>query len=199
MLGEWCGGRGDAVSFCSTHWLLRLVLVSIIQAGCCRQSLHLYSSIGKEKSEGEKHGCFLSRTFPRAWISLFCLISHWEELSHMAMFSYREAKKCKCDSRWCHRSTFFVMDSILVLQNECKVRCGGVSILSGPPISLIHESCLNQSSQITAFIGTYCIFLICFQICCFLWLKYFLSSYFLLQCPAQAQFLLLCEADLSCL
>ena len=78
----------------------------------------------------------------------------------MAMFSYREAKKCKCDSRWCHRSTFFVMDSILVLQNECKVRYGGVSILSGPPISLIHESCLHQSSQITAFIGTYCIFLI---------------------------------------
>ena len=44
----------DCSSFCFTLRLLDLVLVSIVQDSCWSQSLHLYSSIRKEKDKKEK-------------------------------------------------------------------------------------------------------------------------------------------------
>lgn len=100
------------------------------------------------------------------------LILHWEELSHMALSGYREAEKCKSNSRCllCHELY------ISVLQNERKVRYDQLSIPLRPPISFIQESFVwAKVAWLLPSLSTYGIVLpLYLQTCCFSCLKCFL-------------------------
>lgn len=169
------------------RWLLEPVITSVFQH--------------QEGENWRRKTChFLLRTFPRNCISLFCFYPNGKNSGQMARFGYREVEKCKSYSRWCQRFNLLCHG---LHTGTAKWMDGqvwwGVHSCRASHFSHIRIFGLSQGSLTIAF-AKYLYHIPASAPADMLFpLPEMLPSSFLLQCRAQAQFLLLCEADLSCL
>lgn len=143
---------------------------------------------------------FLLRTCSRNCKSLFCFYPTAKNLGQMARFGYREVEKCKSYSRWCHRFNRLCHGLYIGTAKWMEGQIWwGVHSCRASHFSHTWIFGLSQGSLIIAF-AKYLYHIPASVPSDMLFpLPEMLPSSFLLQCPAQAQFLLLCEADLSCL